>query len=72
MTNFFLHAKRSPNLLNHGTGAFYQIRHYGKEMGVYADRIKTKNAAHQLSGVFLRYKMLYLFSLFHYYEFIAI
>ncbi|WP_257062230.1 DUF2254 domain-containing protein [Priestia megaterium] len=31
MTNFFLHAKRSPNLLNHGTGAFYQIRHYGKE-----------------------------------------
>jgi len=41
-------------------------------MRVYADRIKTKNAAHQLSGVFLRYKMLYLFSLFHYYEFIAI
>ncbi|MEI4528477.1 hypothetical protein [Priestia megaterium] len=31
MTNFFLHANRRPNLLNHDTGDFYQIRHYGKE-----------------------------------------
>ncbi|WP_416434844.1 hypothetical protein [Priestia megaterium] len=31
MTNFFLHAKRRPNLLNHDTGDLYQIRHYGKE-----------------------------------------